>query len=129
MQDSDRIEILKAAAEKIKSFGFQVMLADRPGDCLPWGILTDGKNVGYFQVDGFGFVDINTIHRPGKEGTGFSIEGELLVKEITKEMCERSFITCPEWYLHEYKADPGAIRKYTLEEYLNQKRNYTYKEF
>lgn len=129
MRDSERIEILKAAAEKIKSFGFRVMLADRPGDCLPWGILTDGKRVGYFEVNCFGLLNINTVHKPCIAGTGFSIGSDLLIKDITKELCEQSFAFCPEWYFHAIDARPSEIRKYTLEEYLKQKRDYNYKEY
>lgn len=116
MRTEAKMAILKAAAQKIKSFGYKVYICEgRSG--LAWGTYSDGKTVGGFDVDGFGFVSVKTRHRPATDiGTGFCVKDELLVDEITKSICLEGLSLCPIWWTDSVK----NIVKYTPEEYFKE---------
>lgn len=109
--------ILKAAAQKIKSFGYKVYICTGKYTDLIWGVYADGKTVGGFNVDDFGFVSVKTCHRPATDiGTGFCVKDELLVDEITKSICLEGLSLCPRWWTGSVK----NIVKYTPEEFFKE---------
>lgn len=117
MRTEAKIAILKAAAQKIKSFGFKVYICANKNSGFAWGTYSDGKTVGGFDVDAFGFVSVKTRHRPATDiGTGFRVERELLVDEITKSICLEGLSLCPRWWIGPMK----NIVKYTPEEFFKE---------
>lgn len=91
----DRSIILLQAVEVVKSFGYKCFfpryytLQKQPTYCF----ITDGTNIGYMQTNEFGSaLDFSTIHKPhSKYGTGVGVADNVLLKNVTKELIERTF--------------------------------------
>lgn len=94
----------KKAVEIIKGYGFKVFAVnDRD-----YGYFTDGKNIGYFQYSNFEGFTFDTVHQPCRyAGTGYRVASEIpSVEHITKELCEKCFISIPEGFI------PTTIKKW-----------------
>ena len=116
METARKMAILKDAAQRIKSFGFKVDICVGESG-LAWGVYTDGKTVGGFDVDGFGFMSVKTRHRPASGvGTGICVRDEMLASEITEDICREGLSLCPRWWKDSVK----NIVKYTPEEFFKQ---------
>lgn len=91
----DRSIILLQAVEVVKSFGYKCFfpryytLQKQPTYCF----ITDGTNIGYMQANEWGnALNFSTIHKPhSKYGTGFGVADNILLKDVTKELIERTF--------------------------------------
>lgn len=97
----DRTTILLQAVAVVKSFGYRCFHPqyysnrnEKPTYCY----ITDGTNIGYMQSNDWGSaLDFSTIHKPSREnGMGCGIADDVLLKDITKELVERTFGT-PKW--------------------------------
>lgn len=125
METARKMAILKDAAQRIKSFGFKVYICVG-GSGLAWGVYTDGKTVGGFDVDGF--VSVKTRHRPASGvGTGICVKDEMLASEITEDICREGLSLCPRWWKDSVK----NIVKYTPEVFFKEeleKWNCNYEE-
>ena len=96
----DRSTILLQAVEVVKSFGYRCFfprfytLQKHPTYCF----ITDGTNIGYMQANELGYgICFSTIHKPSREnGTGCGVANNVLLKDVTKELVERTFGT-PRW--------------------------------
>ena len=92
----DRSIILLQAVEVVKSFGYKCFFpryastfVEKPTYCF----ITDGTNIGYMQANDFGSaLDFSTIHKPhSKYGTGVGVADNVLLKNVTKELIDRTF--------------------------------------
>lgn len=97
----DRTTILLQAVEVVKSFGYRCFYPqyysnrnEKPTYCF----ITDGTNIGYMQSNDWGCaLNFSTIHKPhSKNGCGFGIADDVLLKDVTKELIECTFSN-PRW--------------------------------
>jgi hypothetical protein len=97
----DRTTILLQAVEVVKSFGYRCFFpryastfVEKPTYCY----ITDGTNIGYMQSNDWGCaLSFSSVHKPSREnGMGCGIADNVLLKDITKELIERTFGT-PKW--------------------------------
>lgn len=90
--------------DAVAKAGFDVWMR-KPGDS--WLLFTDGKNIGYLQVDRLAGYTISTVHMPNRStGTGFQIERH--VSSFDKDTFARAFVHAPDWY----RGDAASVRKY-----------------
>lgn len=91
-----RNNILVEAVKVVKSLGYRCIYPhyktsgkDKPTYCY----ITDGTNIGYMQANDFGSaLNFSTIHKPhSKYGTGVGVADNVLLKNVTKELIERTF--------------------------------------
>ena len=93
-----------AAAAKIKSLGFRVVINDYTRDkygAFYYGYYSDGQNVGYFQNGDFYGVRWSTVNAPGSVGvgSGFSCEDYGAdIENLTREQLLTGFAVVPSWY-------------------------------
>lgn len=97
----DRTTILLQAVEVVKSFGYRCYspryassFSEKPTYCY----ITDGTNIGYMQSNDLGYaLSFSSVHKPSREnGMGCGIADDVLLKDVTKELVERTFGT-PKW--------------------------------
>lgn len=80
--------------DQIKATGFRVYMRNAKDI---YCYFTDGKNIGYFQIERIGSFSISTVHIPNTtSGTGYQIE-RYAYGAITKDRLRAAFITCPSW--------------------------------
>jgi hypothetical protein len=96
--------------DAVTSAGFDVWMRD-PKDS--YMLFTEGKNIGYMQLDRSAGYTISTVHKPNtSSGTGFQVERH--VSDFTRDILARAFVHCPEWYLR----DARSVHKYRdMEDY------------
>lgn len=113
-----RQEYFAQAIEKIKSLGYKVYGFNEP--TTNYAFFTDEKNIGYFQLDDFIGFAFSTVHKPCREaGTGYRVADEITLDNITKELCEKCFVTIPHGFI------PATIHKYYDWNEFNRKRRLT----
>ena len=97
----DRTTILLQAVEIVKSFGYRCFhprysssFNEKPTHCY----ITDGTNIGYMQSNDLGCaLSFSSVHKPSREnGMGCGVADNVLLKNVTKELVERTFGT-PKW--------------------------------
>ncbi len=97
----DRTTILLQAVEVVKSFGYRCFHPqyysnrnEKPTYCY----ITDGTNIGYMQSNDLGYaLSFSSVHKPSREnGMGCGVADNVLLKNVTKELVERTFDT-PKW--------------------------------
>lgn len=112
-------EQLFEAAEKIKSLGFRVWVADSYKNGFYYGYYSDGKNVASFSLGWFFGVRWSTVNAPGSKGvgTGFSCEDDgVPVNELTVERLREGFYAVPPWYV--MGKDEKVVKFKDLDEFL-----------
>ena len=88
-----REDVSKALVAKLKEFGYRVF-----GNGT-YGYFTDGKNIGYFEVTYFGYINLSSVHKPNRlTGTGFSVVRDVKIVDLNKSMCEDCFALVPSTY-------------------------------
>lgn len=90
--------------EKIKSFGYKVRICKSMD--YNYAYIIDKHNVvGYCDKDRFYGINIGTQHHPCREcGSGFSVERNVMLNELTPSMVLRCFCIVPQGYSHSYHA-------------------------
>lgn len=89
----NREELAKVLVGKLKDFGYRVF-----GNGT-YGYFTDEKNIGYFEVTYFGYINLSSVHKPNRvTGSGFSAVSEVTITDINKSMCEECFALVPNAY-------------------------------
>lgn len=91
-------EYFKEVCDKIKSYGFRVFVKKDK----TYGYFSDGKGVGYFQLewDGYDGVSLTTVNAKGSGCSGFSVKGEsggYALDELTDGLLRKAFVTYPDW--------------------------------
>ena len=97
----DRTTILLQAVEVVKSFGyrcFHPQYYSNRNEKPPYCYITDGTNIGYMQSNDLGCaLNFSSVHKPSREnGMGCGVADNVLLKDVTKELVERTFGT-PKW--------------------------------
>ena len=75
--------LFEKAVALIKRYGYRIYGFKKDG----YAFFTDGKNIGHFQTNEFGYLNFGTVHRPNRiAGTGYRVAtGITSVDEITEE--------------------------------------------
>ena len=88
-------EYLDNVCERIKSMGFRVFVKKDS----TYGYFSDGKGVGYFQLEwgGFAGVSVSTVNAKGSGCTGYGVEAEIGFSDLTEELLREAFQKYPNW--------------------------------
>lgn len=101
--------------DKVAELGFDVYMRD-PKDSFM--LFTDGKNIGYLQMDSTAGLMLTSVHKPNqKTGTGFVIANNLDLTQLDRETLSSAFIRAPHWA---WAGDMSAVVKYRdMDSYLS----------
>lgn len=99
----ERLEFMEYL-EKIKSFGYKVRICKNK--TYNYAYIIDKHNtVGYCHKNKFDGIHLGTKHHPNRKcGTGFEVEGNVMLNELTPAMVLRCFCIVPQGYSHSYHA-------------------------
>lgn len=117
----DAKEYLRLVCEAIKSHGMRVFVRK---DCT-YGYFSDGKGVGYFQLEysGYAGFSISTVNAKGSSCSGYSVAREIGIADLTEGMLKEAFLPYPSWVCG---LDMVRVKKYKdLDDFL---RNYENKD-
>lgn len=85
---------MRDVVDAIHAEGFEVYMRKARDT---WAYFTDGKRIGYVQIDRFGDVQLSTVHVPNlQSGTGFRLDRRT-DGPITRQDMEDAFTFCPAW--------------------------------
>ena len=118
-------EIFLEYAKEVKALGYRVFIKNNES-CHYGYIVNDKDEIGYFQLNDFGFgVRFSTRHKPnGEFGCGFGLDtwDNPKTSPLTRKDVDRIFIHHPDWARPFGKLH--TIKKWTATEYLNNKSVY-----
>lgn len=99
----ERLEFMEYL-EKIKSFGYKVRICKSMD--FNYAYIIDKHNVvGYCEKDRFYGINISTRHHPCRGyGSGYSIERNVMLNELTPSIVLRCFCILPQGYSDSYYA-------------------------
>ena len=95
--------------EKIKSFGYRVFVIKD----LMWNFayLVDKHDlVSYVEYERYYGLHVSTQHQPHREiGTGFMVEKNVSLENLTRELINRSFCLVPQGFNNRYSVHVKKI--------------------
>lgn len=116
MRIEDKRELVQLAADKIKSFGYDVWVMDDRG--FVWGIFSNGDTVAYFQSGEFFGISVSSKHKPmSNVGSGINVADNINLDQLTPEICEDALRVAPNWWRRKFPKQASRIRKYTMSEF------------
>lgn len=89
----------QTVVERIKGFGYRVFVRD--DDTKAYGFFSDGKHIGYFQVEYGSRIHLSTHNAPGSSCSGYSVlpgaDSTVAYDGLDTDILTEAFRRYPEW--------------------------------